>query len=87
MGCGASKVDDLPVVSLCREQKEFLKAASEHRYALVAAYVAYFQSLKDIGGALRKFVDEELVLGTGSSSPSSPDRRCPLTKVKETGPN
>ncbi|KAI9113325.1 hypothetical protein K1719_015850 [Acacia pycnantha] len=82
MGCGASKVDDLPVVSLCRERKEFLKAASEQRYALAAAYVAYFQSLKDIGGALRKFVDEELVLGTGSSSPSSPVLTLPSDEGK-----
>ncbi|KAK4276720.1 hypothetical protein QN277_014837 [Acacia crassicarpa] len=94
MGCGASKVDDLPVVRLCRERKEFLKAASEQRYALAAAHVAYFQSLKDIGGALRKFVDEELVLGTGSSSPSSPVLTLPSdegkgnrTKLKKKNPN
>lgn len=82
MGCGASKVDDLPLVTLCRERKEFLKAASEQRYALAAAHVAYFQSLKDIGGALRKFVDEELVIGTGSSSPSSPVLTLPSVEGK-----
>lgn len=75
-------MDDLPVVSLCRERKEFLKAASEQRYALAAAHVAYFQSLKDIGGALRKFVDEELVIGAGSSSPSSPVLTLPSDEGK-----
>lgn len=83
MGCGASKVDDLPLVTLCRERKDFLKAASEQRYALAAAHVAYFQSLKEIGGALRKFVDEEIVIGTtGSSSPSSPVLTLPSDEGK-----
>ncbi|KAF7829819.1 nitrate regulatory gene2 protein [Senna tora] len=82
MGCGASKVDDLPLVTLCRERKEFLRAASEQRYALAAAHVAYFQSLKEIGGALRKFVDEELVISTASSSPSSPVLTLPSDEGK-----
>ncbi|GAB4844160.1 hypothetical protein Ancab_037526, partial [Ancistrocladus abbreviatus] len=31
MGCGGSKnVDDLPLVVLCRERKELIKAASDH---------------------------------------------------------
>ncbi|KAK9271234.1 hypothetical protein L1049_026824 [Liquidambar formosana] len=60
MGCGGSKVDDFRLVTLCKERKEFIKAASEHRYALAAAHVSYFQSLKVVGDALRKFVDEEL---------------------------
>lgn len=71
MGCGGSKADDLPLVKLCRERKEFVKAASEHRYALAAAHVTYFQSLRDVGDAIRRFVDEELILGD-SSPPDSP---------------
>ncbi|PIA47455.1 hypothetical protein AQUCO_01400243v1 [Aquilegia coerulea] len=66
MGCGGSKVDDLPLVTLCRERKQLIKAASDHRYALAASHMVYFQSLKDVGEALRKFVDEELVIGNGS---------------------
>ncbi|KAF2296713.1 hypothetical protein GH714_001389 [Hevea brasiliensis] len=46
MGCGGSKVDDLPLVTRCRERKELIKAASDHRYALAAAHVLYFQSLR-----------------------------------------
>ncbi|KAJ7965542.1 Protein of unknown function (DUF630 and DUF632) [Quillaja saponaria] len=86
MGCGGSKVDDSPLVILCRERKELLKAASEHRYALAAAHVSYFQSLKEIGDALRKFVDEELVIGTGSSSPSSPVLTLPSDEGKQKKP-
>ncbi|RDY09518.1 Nitrate regulatory gene2 protein, partial [Mucuna pruriens] len=68
MGCGGSKVEDFPAVVLCRERKEFLKAASEQRYALAAAHVAYFHSLREIGDALRKFAEQD-VSTTGSSSP------------------
>ncbi|KAL0546087.1 hypothetical protein IC582_015992 [Cucumis melo] len=70
MGCGGSKVDELQLVTLCRERKELIKAASRHRYALAAAHVTYFQSLKDIGEAIRKFVDEEIVISGAESSSS-----------------
>ncbi|XP_022936696.1 nitrate regulatory gene2 protein-like [Cucurbita moschata] len=70
MGCGGSKVDELQLVSLCRERKELIKAASRHRYALAAAHVTYFQSLKDIGEAIHKFVDEEIVISGAESSSS-----------------
>ncbi|XP_060673466.1 nitrate regulatory gene2 protein-like [Ziziphus jujuba] len=87
MGCGASKVDDLPLVTLCRERKDLIKAASNHRYALAAAHVSYFQSLRDIGDALRKFVDEELVISTSaggsSSSPGSPVLTLPSDEGKK----
>ncbi|CAI0393138.1 unnamed protein product [Linum tenue] len=72
MGCGGSKVDDLPLVILCKERKQLIKAASDHRLALAAAHLSYFHSLHDVGDAIRKFVDEELVLGTYSASPGSP---------------
>lgn len=70
MGCGGSKVDDLPLVVLCRERKELIRAAADHRYALAAAHVAYFESLKGIGDALHRFVNEELYVVP--SYPSSP---------------
>ncbi|WKA09418.1 hypothetical protein VitviT2T_027066 [Vitis vinifera] len=66
MGCGGSKVDDYPLVTLCRERKELIRAAAEHRYALASAHISYFRSLKDVGDALRRFVDEELVIGATS---------------------
>ncbi|KAL8527389.1 hypothetical protein ACS0TY_005304 [Phlomoides rotata] len=43
------------------------------RHSLVAAYVSYFRSLKDVG-VMRKIVDEELITtpASSSSSPLSP---------------
>lgn len=73
MGCGGSKVDDQRLVTLCRERKQLIRAAADHRYELAAAHVLYFQSLASVGEALRKFVEEELVVGANStSSPGSP---------------
>lgn len=72
MGCSGSKTDDLPLVSRCRERRDLIRAAANHRYALAAAHVSYFRSLKDVGDALRSFIDDELV---ASPSPS------PLSKL------
>ncbi|KAK3041397.1 hypothetical protein RJ639_001595 [Escallonia herrerae] len=79
MGCGGSKADDLPLVVLCRERKDFIKAAAEHRYAFSATHVSYFRSLKDVGDVLSRFVDEELVV---PSSPSSPVLTLPSDEGK-----
>ncbi|XP_043808822.1 nitrate regulatory gene2 protein-like [Manihot esculenta] len=81
MGCGGSKVDDLPLVTRCRERKELIKAASDHRYALAAAHVLYFHSLRNVGEAIRRFVDEELVFAS-SSSPGSPVLTLPSREGK-----
>ncbi|PIN00302.1 hypothetical protein CDL12_27198 [Handroanthus impetiginosus] len=71
MGCSGSKAENLPLVVRCRERRELIRAAANHRFALAAAHVSYFSSLKDVGDALRKFVDEELI-NTSPSSSSSP---------------
>ncbi|KAK1384495.1 nitrate regulatory gene2 protein [Heracleum sosnowskyi] len=63
MGCGQSKVDDLPLVIRCKERKELIKAAADYRYSLSAAHILYFSSLNDVGEALCRFVDEEFVVG------------------------
>ncbi|KAL2892946.1 Nitrate regulatory gene2 protein [Bienertia sinuspersici] len=73
MGCGTSKAEDLPLVTFCKERKDLIKSASDHRFALAAAHIAYFRQLKDVGDSLCRFVEEELILSaTSSSSPSSP---------------
>ncbi|GKU87622.1 hypothetical protein SLEP1_g1990 [Rubroshorea leprosula] len=72
MGCGGSKADNSALVKLCKERKEYIKAASDYRFALAAAHVTYFQSLRDVGDAIRRFVDEELVLGDSSPPSDSP---------------
>ncbi|KAJ4950052.1 hypothetical protein NE237_026884 [Protea cynaroides] len=83
MGCGGSKVDDLPLVTLCRQRKEYIKAAADHRYALASVHVSYFRSLKDVGEALCRFVEEELIIGVGSSPPSSPVLTLPSDERKK----
>ncbi|KAJ6352732.1 hypothetical protein OIU76_001870 [Salix suchowensis] len=82
MGCGGSKVDDLQLVTLCRERKEVIKAASDHRYALAAAHVAYFHSLREVGDAIHRFVDEGLVIASSSTSPASPVLTLPSSEGK-----
>lgn len=86
MGCSGSKEEDLPLVVRCRERRELIRAAANHRYALAAAHVSYFRSLKDVGDALRKFVDEELVSASSSSSSfSSPSLILPPSSRKKHG--
>ncbi|KAL8257161.1 hypothetical protein R6Q59_029202 [Mikania micrantha] len=68
MGCRASKVDDLPLVIRCRERKRLIKSAVDYRYDLSSSHLAYFHSLKDIGYVLSRFVDEQLVIPSPSSS-------------------
>nr|GME08243.1 nitrate regulatory gene2 protein [Ipomoea batatas] len=70
MGCNGSKAVETELVIRCRERRDLIKAAADHRYYLAAAHLSYFHSLKDVGDALRRFVDEELVAAS-SSSPSS----------------
>ncbi|XP_042520743.1 protein ALTERED PHOSPHATE STARVATION RESPONSE 1 [Macadamia integrifolia] len=83
MGCSGSKVDDLPLVTLCRKRKDYIKAAADHRYDLASSHVSYFRSLKDVGEALCRFVEEELVIGVGSSPPSSPILTLPSDEGKK----
>ncbi|KAG7587378.1 hypothetical protein ISN45_Aa02g025790 [Arabidopsis thaliana x Arabidopsis arenosa] len=83
MGCGGSKVDNQPIVILCRERKELIKAASYNRSALAVAHLTYFQSLSDVGEAIQRFVDEEVAAGfSSSSSPDSPVLTLPSDEGK-----
>ncbi|KAL4559202.1 hypothetical protein LXL04_031336 [Taraxacum kok-saghyz] len=68
MGCGGSKIDDLPLVIRCRARKEMIRSAMDYRYDLSSSHVAYFRSLTDISDALSRFVDEELVVNSFSAS-------------------
>ncbi|KAG0500049.1 hypothetical protein HPP92_000121 [Vanilla planifolia] len=61
MGCAGSKTEDLPLVALCRERRELIRDAAEHRYALAAAHHSYFRALERVGDALERFAAEELV--------------------------
>ncbi|KAF9681835.1 hypothetical protein SADUNF_Sadunf05G0043900 [Salix dunnii] len=60
MGVGMSKVDSLELMNLCKERKEFIKAAVDCRYELVSAHIMYMQSFLDMGHALDRFLEEDL---------------------------
>ena len=55
MGCGNSKLDDLPAVTLCRDRCNFLEEALRQSHALADAHVAYMQSLRSLGPTLHRF--------------------------------
>ena len=87
MGCGSSKLEDLPAVALCRERCGFLDEAIHQRYALAAAHMAYINSLKAIGHSLHLFIQQDMdAPPSPSPSPSpSPPHKYPyclfLTKT------
>ncbi|XP_002510652.2 protein ALTERED PHOSPHATE STARVATION RESPONSE 1 [Ricinus communis] len=62
MGCSTSRIDHLPVVSLCHDRCKFLEEALYQSYALADAHVAYVHSLKTLGPSLSRFfeVDQNL---------------------------
>ncbi|KAJ9165880.1 hypothetical protein P3X46_020697 [Hevea brasiliensis] len=66
MGCSTSRIDHLPVVSLCHDRCKFLDEALYQSYALADAHVAYMQSLKALGPSLCRFFDQNL--GTNNHS-------------------
>lgn len=70
MGCGASRIDDSSVVSLCRERRDLIRDAADLRYALASAHATYLRSLAEIGDAVQKFADEELA--TAPPQPRAP---------------
>ncbi|GMJ10594.1 hypothetical protein like AT1G20530 [Hibiscus trionum] len=73
MGCAASRLDQLPAVSICRDRCRFLDDALQQSYALADAHVAYMQSLKTLGPTLRHFIDDQSFKSTSGGPPSSPD--------------
>ncbi|KAF5745046.1 hypothetical protein HS088_TW07G00627 [Tripterygium wilfordii] len=71
MGIGLSKWDNSPLLSLCKERKEFIKAAIDCRYDLASAHIMYLQSLVDVGNAFTRFIEEDLVIKVDSNHESS----------------
>lgn len=53
---------------LCRERKRFIKQAIDSRYALAAAHVAYVESLRKIGVALRRYAVAEILIESSIST-------------------
>ncbi|KAE9604186.1 hypothetical protein Lal_00001653 [Lupinus albus] len=61
MGKGVSKSHVSPLLKLCKERKEFIKAAKYCRYDLVSAFMVYLDSLLELGNALNTFVEQEFI--------------------------
>ncbi|THG10188.1 nitrate regulatory gene2 protein [Camellia sinensis] len=59
MGAATSRIEEDKALQLCRDRKKFVREALDGRCSLAATHVAYIQSLKTVGTALRKFVEPE----------------------------
>ncbi|XVE59127.1 hypothetical protein DITRI_Ditri05aG0020600 [Diplodiscus trichospermus] len=59
MGASGSKIEEDKALQLCRERKKYVRQALDGRCSLAAAHVAYIETLKNTGTALRKFIDLE----------------------------
>ncbi|XP_057786064.1 protein ALTERED PHOSPHATE STARVATION RESPONSE 1-like [Salvia miltiorrhiza] len=68
MGITNSKGERSSALKLCRERKKFIKQAIDSRYALAAAHVSYVQSLRNLGIALRRFAEAEVLVETSLSA-------------------
>ncbi|GFP89185.1 hypothetical protein PHJA_001062200 [Phtheirospermum japonicum] len=57
MGCSTSKLDDEEAVQLCKDRKNFIRQAVEHRTKFASGHIAYIHALKRVSAALREYVD------------------------------
>lgn len=68
MGITSSKAERCEALRLCKERKKFIKKAIDSRYDFAAAHLAYIRSLRNIGMALRRFAEAEVLLDTSSAT-------------------
>lgn len=68
MGATSSKAERSEALRLCKERKRFIKRAIDSRYNFAASHVAYIQSLKNIGVALRRFAEAEVLIDSSIST-------------------
>ncbi|XWS71788.1 hypothetical protein CRYUN_Cryun03dG0168600 [Craigia yunnanensis] len=73
MGASGSKIEEDKALQLCRERKKYVHQALDGRCSLAAAHVAYIETLRSTGTALRKFVELEAprIDATETFSPST----------------
>ncbi|XP_070031290.1 protein ALTERED PHOSPHATE STARVATION RESPONSE 1 isoform X2 [Nicotiana tomentosiformis] len=71
MGATSSKSERSEALRLCKERKRFIKQAVDSRYALAAAHVSYVQSLRNIGIALRRYAEAEVLIESSLSTTSA----------------
>lgn len=68
MGAASSKSERSEALRLCKERKKFIKQAIDSRYALAAAHVSYVESLRNIGIALRRYAEAEVLIESSLST-------------------
>ncbi|KAJ0988387.1 hypothetical protein J5N97_006743 [Dioscorea zingiberensis] len=73
MGSSGSKPEKNEALVLCKERTRYIKLAVDARYALSAAHLSYIQSLRNVGSALRRFAEAEILIES-SLSTSEPDK-------------
>ncbi|CAH9134515.1 unnamed protein product [Cuscuta epithymum] len=59
MGTSNSRAEENKALQICRDRKKIVRQALDGRCSLAATHVAYIDSLKITGNALRKFVEPE----------------------------
>ncbi|KAL3830121.1 hypothetical protein ACJIZ3_018923 [Penstemon smallii] len=59
MGCSMSKLDDLESVQLCKDRKNFIRQAVEHRTKFVSGHNAYIQAMKRVSAALQEYINRD----------------------------
>ncbi|XP_021678432.2 protein ALTERED PHOSPHATE STARVATION RESPONSE 1 isoform X2 [Hevea brasiliensis] len=71
MGSASSKADRNEALRLCKERRRFIKQAIDSRYSLAASHVSYINSLKNIGIALRRYAEAEILMESSLSTTSA----------------
>lgn len=67
MGCTNSKPEKDEALRLCKERRRFIKQAIDSRYAFAASHVSYVLSLRNLGIALRRFAEAEVLIESSLS--------------------
>ncbi|KAK9272833.1 hypothetical protein L1049_003211 [Liquidambar formosana] len=68
MGSATSKPEKNEALRLCKERRRLIKQAIDSRNALAAAHVAYIQCLRNIGIALRRYAEAEVLIESSLST-------------------
>lgn len=71
MGTASSKAEKNEALRLCKERRRFIQQAIDSRYNLAAAHVSYINSLKNLGIALRRFAEAEILIESSVSTTSA----------------
>ncbi|KAG9451579.1 hypothetical protein H6P81_011544 [Aristolochia fimbriata] len=77
MGTVNSKSEKDKALLLCRGRKKLIQQAIESRYALSAAHLSYVESLRDVGIALRRFAEAQVLIESSLSTSATELDRTP----------